>query len=71
MNKHNSYNEENNDCFDNRQIVIKSNVKIIVKDNVEIIVKDDGKIVENGVYIYNGNGNGNGVYNDCFDNRKK
>ena len=43
MSKCNNYNEEDNDYFDNRQIVAKSNVEIIVKDNVEI--------VENGVYI--------------------
>ena len=53
MSKCNNYNEEDNDYFDNRQIVAKSNVEIIVKDNVEI--------VENGVYIYIYNGNG--VYN--------
>ena len=39
MSKYNSYNEEDNDYFDNKYIVVKSNVEIIVKDSV----KNNGK----------------------------
>ena len=37
MSRCNSYNEENNNDFDNKQIVIKNDAKIIIKNYVEIV----------------------------------
>lgn len=47
MSRCNSYNEENNNDFDNKQIVIKNDAKIIIKNYVKIVKNVGENVVEN------------------------